>query len=474
MNRRVLLCVAIAGFAMSAPAQGESSTTEKAAAARPNILFCIADDWSWPHASAYGDPVVKTPVFDRIARDGVLFTNAFCASPSCTPSRAGILTGQAIHRLREGANLHGFLPAEFAVYPKLLEQSDYRVGHSGKAWGPGRFKRGGRERNPAGPRFRSFEAFLADVDETPFCFWLGSSDPHRPYKKGSGVAAGMKLADVRVPGFLPDTDIVRSDILDYYVEVQRFDALVGRAVDLLEEQGRLSNTLVIVTSDNGMPFPRAKATLYDGGTRMPLAIMWKERIQGARRSRAFTSATDIAPTILQAAGLTPPRSMTGRSLLPLLEAKDESGRARVFLERERHAHVRVDNLGYPSRAIRTEAFLLIWNLRPDRWPSGNPEHVFSVGAYGDVDNSPTKAVILAKRDRFFDLAFAKRPEFELFDLQRDPAQTKNVAGEVEYAEQRDRLRADLEAWMQATDDPRAQGADDFDSYPYFGGRARKR
>ncbi len=437
MNRRELVCAALLTLApvtLAAPAQVGAAS--KATSSRPNILFCIADDWSWPHASAYGDPVVKTPAFDRVARDGVLFTQAYCASPSCTPSRAGILTGQAIHRLREGANLHGFLPAAFPVYPDLLEGAEYRIGHCGKAWGPGDFRRGGRERNPAGPRFESFAAFLAEhasepVKGKPFCFWLGSSDPHRPYTKGSGVAASMKLTDVRVPGFLPDTELVRSDILDYYVEVQRFDALVGRALALLEERGQLENTIVVVTSDNGMPFPRAKATLYDGGTRMPLAIMWKRRIEGSRRSRAFTSATDFAPTFLEAAGLPRPGSMTGRSLLPLLEKRDEVGsdaseRQRVFLERERHAHVREDNVGYPARAVRTEEFLLIWNLRPERWPSGDPEHVFSVGAFGDVDNSPTKSAMLENRDRFFELAFAKRPEFELYDLRNDAAQTRNV------------------------------------------------
>src|SRR5438034_6593818 len=145
----------------------------------PNILFCLADDWAWPHAGVYGDHVIKTPTFDRVATEGVLFSHVFCAAPSCTPSRAAMLTGQAPHRLKAGGNLHGFLPKEFAVYPDLLEAAGYVVGLQGKGWGPGDFKAGGRTRNPAGPNFKSFAAFLKTVPSgKPFWFWFGSLDPH--------------------------------------------------------------------------------------------------------------------------------------------------------------------------------------------------------------------------------------------------------------------------------------------------------
>ena len=156
--------------------------------ARPNILFAISDDQSWAHAGVAGDPVVKTPTFDRVAREGVRFTRAFCASPSCTPSRGAILTGQAPWQLKENGNLWSTLRKEFAVYPDLLEKAGYTVGHTRKGWGPGRLPPGGRERNPAGQGFRNFERFYEQVpDGKPFCFWFGSVDPHRPYKKGSGV-----------------------------------------------------------------------------------------------------------------------------------------------------------------------------------------------------------------------------------------------------------------------------------------------
>src|SRR5688572_9905943 len=195
---------------------------------QPNILLAIADDWSWPHAGAYGDPTVRTPVFDRMAREGALFTRAFAAAPSCTPSRAALLTGRYPHELEEGGVLHSFLPAKFPVYTDLLEGAGYYVGYTRKGWGPGRFEPGGRTRNPAGPVFSDFEAFLRSRPAgQPFCFWFGSNDPHRPYEKGSGAAAGIDLRSIRVPPFLPDTPEVRGDLADYFVEVQRFDREVG-------------------------------------------------------------------------------------------------------------------------------------------------------------------------------------------------------------------------------------------------------
>ena len=447
-----------------------------AAAPRPNILFCVADDWAWPHAGACGDKVVKTPTFDRIAREGALFTRAFCAAPSCTPSRAAMLTGQAPHRLEEGGNLHGFLPRRFAVYPDLLEQAGYRVGFTRKGWGPGRHEAGGRMRNPAGPAFKSFEDFLAGTPpDKPFAFWFGSQDPHRPYEAGSGARSGMHPDDVAVPPDLPDSPEVRSDILDYYLEVQRFDSETGRLLQVLETSGHAPNTLAVVTGDNGWPFPRAKANLYDAGTRQPFALRWPARVRPGQVHEDLISLTDVAPTFLEAAGLTPPVGMTGRSILGLVEGRETPGRRdRVFLERERHANVRRGNLGYPSRAIRTSDFLYIRNFRPDRWPAGDPELYFAVGPFGDCDDSPTKQWVLNHREEsYFALGFEKRPGEELYDVRQDPRQTRNVAGVAEYAAVKARLRADLDDWMTATRDPRAAGEDEpWDRYPYFGERAR--
>lgn len=443
---------------------------------QPNILIAIADDWSWPHAGAYGDRTVATPTFDRVAKEGARFTHAFTMAPSCTPSRAALLTGQASHRLAEGGNLHGTLPARFAVYPDLLEKAGYFVGVTRKGWGPGRFEPGGRTRNPAGAPFAAgFDEFMKQRPAgRPFCFWFGSQDPHRPYDKGSGLKAGLKLESVVVPPFLPDTAEVRSDLLDYYLEVQRFDRETGEILDKLAAAGELDNTLVVVTSDNGMPFPRAKANVYDAGARMPLAIRWPARVPAGQVIDAFVSHTDLAPTFLEAAGLRPPGSMTGRSLWPLLRGERVAGRDQVFIERERHANVRQGDLSYPMRAVRTREFLYIRNLRPDRWPAGDPEKYVAVGPFGDIDDGPTKQLLLSQRadaviGKFFEMATGKRLEEELYDLRADPWQLVNIAGNPQHARVKKELRAALEKWMRQTEDPRAKSnADPWDRYPYYG------
>ena len=178
-------------------------------ASRPNILFCIADDWGWPHAGAYGDKVVKTPTFNRLAREGVLFEYAYVSSPSCTPSRNAILTGQYHWRLKEGANLWSTLDVNIPVYPLLLEEAGYHVGFWRKSWGPGDLKAGGyTDKHPAGKHYRKgFKQFLeARPEDRPFCFWLGSSDPHRGYKKNSGKESGMDISKISLPKFYPDTE----------------------------------------------------------------------------------------------------------------------------------------------------------------------------------------------------------------------------------------------------------------------------
>jgi arylsulfatase A-like enzyme len=447
---------------------------------RPNILLCLADDWAYPHAGAYANPAVKTPTFDRVAREGVLFTHAFSAAPSCTPSRAAILTGQYPHRLAEGGNLWGFLPNKFKVYPDQLETAGYVVGMTRKGWGPGNFQAGGWKRNPAGPSFKSFAEFLKTVPTgKPFCFWFGSQDPHRPYENGSGAGIGIKANQVVVPPYWPDNETVRNDILDYYWKVQRFDRECGEILQLLDAAGKLDNTLVVMTGDNDWPFPRCKANLYDSGTRQPLAVRWPAKVKSGRVLDDFITLSDLAPTFLEVAGLKPLPEMTGRSLFGLLTGAETPGsRDRVFLERERHANVRQGDASYPARALRTREFLYIRNFRPDRWPAGDPETWMAVGPFGDCDNGPTKEFILAHRDepsvqRFFTLCFDKRPAEELYDLAKDPHQLNNVADKPDYAATKKKLRAAVDRWMKETDDPRATSDDDrWDKYPYFGSPGR--
>lgn len=473
MKLRILSCLVM-------PLLGGWFSASALADDRPNIVLAIADDWSWPHAGAYGDRVVKTPAFDRVAREGALCTNAYCGSPSCTPSRGAILTGQFVHRLENGGNLWSILPRKYACYPEQLEAAGYVVGLTGKGWGPGTIEGTGRDRNPAGPGVKDFATFLKRVPKgTPFCYWYGSVDPHRPYVAGTGKSAGMKPEDVSVPAVWPDVPEVRSDVLDYYFEVQRFDQAVNHILSALDAAGLAENTIVVVTSDNGMPFPRGKANLYNLGTHMPLAVRWPGKIKKGSVVNGYISLSDLAPTFLRAAGLTPPDGTTGIDLAPYLTGEKPSGpRDAIFLERERHANVRAGNLSYPVRAIRTNDYLYIRNLRPDRWPAGDPMLVHSVGPFGDVDPSPTKELILDNRDRpevapYFRLGFAKRPAEELYDLKKDPHEVKNLAEAPELAAVKAELRARLDRWMRETADPLANDADPagrepFDDYPYVG------
>ena len=451
-------------------------------ASRPNILFCLADDWGWPHAGAYGDPVVKTPTFDRLAAEGVLFDYAYVSSPSCTPCRNSILTGQYHWRLKEGANLHSTLDVNIPVFPLLLKEDGYHIGHWRKCWGPGNLKAGGYiDTHPCGKRYsKGFRQFIEDrPKDQPFCFWLGTSDPHRGYKKGSGKASGMDISKISLPKFYPDVEEIRSDIADYYWEVQRFDRDCGQAIRLLEEIGELDNTLIVMTGDHGMPFPRCKSNLYDMGVRVPMAIRWGAGIQGRRRVKDFMSLIDLGPTFLEAADVKVPQEMVGRSLLPVLLSKKDGRvdpkRDHVIFGKERHvpAQKAPSVAGYPCRGVRTDQYLYIRNFKPDRWPAGvlsGASH--PTGIHPDCDNGPTKQYLIGHRedpnDRpYYELSFAKRPPEELYDILKDPDQLINLAEKEGYTKIKTKLSAMLMAELKDTADPRVIGGGEmFDQYPY--------
>ena len=449
-------------------------------AERPNILFAIADDWGWPHAGSYGDPVVKTPTFDRLAKEGAMFRHAYVSSPSCTPSRGAILTGQWHWRLEGAGNLWSVFPDKYDTYPELLARAGYVTGVSSKGWGPGRTQKKGRQL--AGSRYKNFRAFMKNRESgKPFCYWLGSSDPHRGYAKGSGVKSGMNLSKIKLFAHFPDSNEVRSDVADYYFEVQRFDSLVGDAIRVLEESGELDNTIVVMTGDHGMPFPRCKSNNYDSGARVPLAIRWPSKVKAGTVVNDFVSLVDVAPTFYQAADLDVPSDVSGRSLLSLFAGKDKSDRSFVLHGKERHVPGQEgkDMGGYPTRAIRTHDFLYLHNFRPDRWPAGTPNYQMAAikGAWlSDCDNGPTKTYMVENSDkdarhrRLYELSFGKRTAVELYDLKKDPDQLVNIAADSAYAETVKKLKAHLFAELEKTNDPRVTGKEpDFDSFPYLGG-----
>lgn len=463
---------------------------------RPNILFAVSDDQSWPHASGLGCTFVKTPSFDRVAREGVLFTHSFCASPSCTPSRSAILTGRHIWQIEEGGVLYGTLPKKHPLFTHRLADAGYHVGYTGKGWGPGDWREGGMTRSPIGREYNrrklaepnltgidtrdysaNFEDFLTDrPDDAPFFFWFGATEPHRVYEEGSGAAAGKTIADVSVPGYWPNEEQVQSDILDYAAEIDWFDTQLGQMLARLEKMGELDNTLVVVTSDNGMPFPRAKVNLYDAGVRMPLAIRWGTEIPKNRVIDDFTGHIDLAPTFLEAAGLKPPKTMSGRSLLALLQSNEsgqiDSTRDHVYTALERHTWCRPEGATYPIRGLRNRNFLYLRNFEPDRWPTGGPNFISSNKTFhGDIDECPTKTFLLQDdiRNRYpveFALSFDKRPAEELYDLQADPDQIHNVAGKAEYESVLNSLRMQMEQTLTETGDPRIKGEDPWQGYVY--------
>ncbi|MGE0760643.1 MAG: sulfatase [Pirellulaceae bacterium] len=438
---------------------GLAGNLRGAEAAPPNILLAIADDWGYGHAGAYGANWVATPAFDRVARDGMLFTRAYTPNAKCAPSRACLLTGRNSWQLKEAANHICYFPPEFKTWAEALSEQGWFVGFTTKGWGPGVAQDAqGRPRQMTGKAFNqrrlkpstpgignadyagNFADFLAAVpDGRPWCFWYGAIEPHRGYEFRSGVEKGAKqLTDVpRVPAYWPDTETVRHDLLDYALEVEHFDQHLGRMLAELERRQLLENTLVIVTSDHGMPFPRCKGNAYDCSNHVPLAVMWPRGIAGPGRVvDDYVSFIDVAPTLVQVGGLdwsaTGMAPAAGKSWTDLFSApasgRTSGARDHVLVGMERHDIGRPGDVGYPIRGIVQDDMLYLRNYEPTRWPACNPET-----GYLNCDGGATKSLILELRrqradDPHWALCFGKRPSEELYDLKRDPDCVQNLAG----------------------------------------------
>jgi N-sulfoglucosamine sulfohydrolase len=466
------------------------------AAQKPNILFAISDDQSYPHASAYGCKWVKTPGFDRVADQGILFTNAYTPNAKCSPSRACILTGRNSWQLEEAANHVFFYQDKFVTcFEALAKNTDYVTGVTGKGLSPVMLT---ANRQPTGKRWdkqklkkripaisnidyaANFEQFLnAKPKGRPFCFWYGATEPHRKYKYKIGIEkGGKKLSDIdRVPSYWPDNEAVRTDMLDYAYEVEHFDSHLVRMLQLLDARGELDNTVVIVTSDNGMPFPRGKGTQYELSNHLPLAIMWPRGIKTpGRKVTDFVSFIDFAPTLLELAGVADPQAagmqpIQGESLSPIFFSK-KSGRVmknrnHVLLGQERHDVGRPNDVGYPIRSIIIEGMLYIHNFKSDRWPYGNPET-----GYLNCDGGPTKTEVLnlrrsGKDKSYWQHCFGKRGTEELYDLRKDPDCVLNLIKNPEYATRASQMKDRLFEELKNQNDPRMSGNGDiFDQYRY--------
>ena len=454
---------------------------------QPNFLFILSDDQSWQHTSFAGYPLIETPNFDRIAREGVYFSNAFATAPSCTASRSSILAGQPIWRLGSGANLWGEYPSQMISFQKILRQAGYQTGSSGKLWGPGYVP--ADSPLPTGQAYsnikRSVPEWIGPVDYpanfdvfldrlpagTPFSFWVGSAEPHRPYHPRP--VDRFSSADSRryLPATMPDTRDARLQFSAYLDEIEYFDRDVGRLLAVLEKRGLLENTVVIITSDNGMPFPRGKPNNYDYGVRVPLSIRGSPFVKGGRVVDDFVSLQDIAPSLLDLAGVPIPKAVTGSSLRYALES-DRSGvvdpkRDASFTAFERHAgYIRGgdEHLTYPRRAIHTDDFVYIRNYFPERWPLGDPPEYAEAYRTLLVDHKSQQPL-----EPFFSLAVGKRPSEELFDMTLDPHQLTNLANDPRYLEIKRKLANRLQAELIATNDPLTVLEQDiFQSFKYWG------
>ena len=523
MDRREFIkntSLGMAGLTLSQPMAVANQHSTK----RPNIFFFFADDWG-RYASIYKsfepNRAFETPVFDRFAREGIRFNSAHVNSPSCTPCRSSLLSGQYFYRTGQGAILQGARwDHSIPSYPLLLEQAGYHIGFTYKVWSPGNPQDApyGAERceyESAGGKFnnfsqhatrmiesgmsveeaktelcneglKNFESFLADRSpDQPFCYWFGPTNTHRKWTKGSGHNLwGLNPDDLKgkMPTFLPDVHEIRQDMCDYLGEVLALDRMFGLFLDKLEAIGERENTLIVVSGDHGIPgFPRGKCNLYDFGTEVPLFVQWPGRARGGRTVDDFINLMYLAPTFLEAAGEPVPDVMTGRSIVPLLESSEEGQidpkRDHVITGRERHvAKAREGSLPYPQRAIRTKEFLYIYNFEPERWPMGTPNGVYDADvdipyeqlenntfvAFGDLDASPTKAWMIKNRNdpqwqMQYKLGFEKRPQEELYDLTEDPDYMNNVAEDPEYQNIRKKLHDQLMQTLKTTGDPRVQG-----------------
>ncbi len=495
---------------------------------RPNILFAISDDQSFAHTGFAGAKLVNTPAFDRIANEGIYFTNCIAGSPGCAPSRSSIVTGRHHWQNEQSGQHASSWMKKYIPFVDLLDANGYITGKTGKGVAPFQYARDKndslwRDTDAAGiahsniryqkgtPEdertadgiaadnyFENFKYFMENIrGNKPFFFWYGCKEPHRVYEKDSWKRNNKISENVNVPEFMPDSDVVKGDMLDYAVEIDWFDLHLKRMIDYLEETGELDNTIVVVTSDNGMSFPRAKANCYEYGIHVPLAIRFPKEYPGGRVVDDLIGFADLAPTILEITGTSPKGMLpiSGRSVLNILKSKKEgivdNSKRYVFAGRERHSSSRYKNWGYPQRAIRSHDYLLIWNIKPERWPAGAPRRInpeatdellpmhgidelgvhHSEWAYTDIDAAPSKSFIIENRQdkdvkQYFDWAVNKRPEFELYDIKNDPYNLNTLIGNSKYAKIEKQLKKALFNELKKTEDPRVVGPNKevFDSY----------
>ncbi len=434
------------------------------AAERKNVLVLVADDLG-RQVGCYGDKVAKTPNLDKLAASGTRFVNGFASVSSCSPSRATMLTGLPTHQCGQyglaHATHHQQTFATVKSLPGLLGPAGYRTGVVAKLHVlpktvyPFDEEIGDGGRNPVTAASKA-KKFIEDAGEKPFFLWVGFTDPHRAAKGFANTGkypkevpdAAFDPKTVPMPAFLPDLPEVRADLADYYQSVTRLDYGVGLLLKLLDDKKLADNTLVVFLSDNGIPFPGAKTSLYDAGVHLPFVVRKPGQKAGVV-SGAMVNWTDLAPTVLDWCGAKPAEAMRGKSVLPILEEANPKGWDVVFGSHQMHEIT----MYYPMRMVRTREYKLIHNLA----------HKLEVPSASDLWESPTWQGILKRNDDKMGVrtvkAFLNRPEFELYDVTADPHEATNLLANVKSAVKpettaaMETLSAKLAEWRKATNDP---------------------
>lgn len=437
--RAVLLLALCAGLARAA------------VPAKPNILFVLSDDHSYPFLSCYGDTNVKTPALDRLASEGMKFHRFFTVAPQCVPSRAGYLTGRSAVAARM-TRFSSPLPRDEVTFLELLrEQGGYYTGIAGRSYhldGSARAAGSGAGEIMQKHEMRTFSKrvdYLRTGSDTeaikqvneflsqkpggkPFALWLNFSDPHHPWNADASFRPDP--ASLKLPPHYPDVPGMREQLADYCAEVNRVDRAMQSVLDILAEKGLAQNTLVIFAGDNGAALPHGKGSLYDPGANVPFVIRWPGVVKAGGESRALLSGEDVAPTLLAAAGVAPGPKMSGISFLGLLKGESYTPRKHVFVERGPHgsAPVSVDmkNSGYDlSRSVRSERYKFIYNCTP--WIPYSPVDSAGGAAWREI----TAAHAAGKLSAGVSATYFKtpRPVYELYDLDADPSELKNLSGD---------------------------------------------
>ena len=415
---------------------------------RPNIILFIADDVGWDDFGCYGNNVVKTPSIDRMAQDGIKFNNAFLTASSSSPSRCSIISGKYPHS-NGAAELHTPLPENEIPFPLLLKQNGYYTIHAGK-WHMGDpakrafdiYTDGNGYDNGNGGEKNWVKYLKERPADKPFFCWFASHDAHRSWGADTFRITHDPSA-VKVPVYLADTPATRQDLASYYNEIARFDFYIGKVREELEREGVIGNTLIIILSDNGRPFPRCKTRVYDSGMKTPFIIHWPDGIRKKGiQSESLLSSIDIAPTILELANAKIPPEYQGKSFTSLFNDPSDQVRSAIFSEHNWHdyeAH---------ERMVRTSDYLYVLNSRPALTNCGP----------ADSRRSPSQASLNDLRDEGrlspaqADIFIAPRPYEELYDVKNDPDQLLNLASLPRYSEKLNEMRSKIKRWQSETGD----------------------